>query len=1079
MDSAKLVINQAHGSGFTCLAFSRDGSRAFTGGDDCIVRIWKVAEGSEQEPATAVEAEKAITSISPADDCWLSASADSDVRRYVKDTGEFEGLVTSTRNTEARCVALDPRGKTVAVACDEDQIRLINLDDPLQLKMLKKDEHRSAVRKVTWHPTGALLTSCGSDGQIIVWDVTKDEPTQEVKIPGIIPTVKQRDEQGVENVAFFHDCSAIWHPSGDYFFVISRSRHIVTVQRSDWKQKHTFSGSIAQESVTALALSPNGAYLVSASPSMVHVWSTETRQVVSRQVLKHNSNIGTIITQLAFSPTENLIAWTTTGGVFARWPNAIPATLPDPVKPLLEVKGPAEVVGDAAMFDSDEEDAVHIEVDMDIGKAEDDALETLDNLQEDARDWMEDDDEEANAGGEFVKEMVSITKAQPPFQPGATPMFKTKQYLAINRIGHIEVTAVPSTTTSASEHLLIDVKFYDETKRKSFHFTELRKFNLGDLGERGALFACSPDNDHPAQVYYRPYGSDSSKQEWKYELRRNCRVLGVTAGGLSPSGSTKHLYGGDLDGFGNIVIATTDGDLTFLSGTGRERRIMGLGGDFVSMVAGHEWVFVVHRAGSTTIDGSQNLSYTLINFDDFSVRQRDFLPIPKRHILKWIGITEEGAPAMYDSTGRIHVLTKYRTPHHASWARVMDTNLLERRTGKDESYWPIGIHSSTLMCIILKGTEEYPRYPLPFHAELPIEIPFRSVDKAEEKLERDTVFLEILRDGLDDQLTNEEISRGEQEMDKEILQLIKSACSDDKIPRAIELAKLIHRPIILDAAIKISVFYSLSGLTEKFRLLKKIREESEDRLMLARDKRMQWTRPDPLPRSLSSGTDSVSSRPKPFQDFGPPPAVLRPGLAPAIPVKETTRYTTNASADLPPASSREFPSGSPPENKRKRDEVDDMSASLDFVAPPKQKLNPFARKVGQDGGRNAFARKTESNKTIQKSDSFFDKVDAVEVVAPKSKRSNVSKPKDKEKKDGPRQTTLFGMMTSAKKSRETVTDNQPDVTMSDATLVETQPELPEEWEETQPVDPGLEVRVQCKLLTKAEHPHQETQPATP
>ena len=292
------------------------------------------------------------------------------------------------------------------------------------------------------------------------------------------------------------------------------------------------------------------------------------------------------------------------------------------------------------VVDDDDSDA------GDTGKRVDEADDS------DAGDTREGVSEIDDGDAGDTREVVDVVKAQEAFQPGSTPMDNGKRYLgslsvftlcliavltsldpANNLVGVIEVTDLVT-------HHVVDVKFHNISMRRAYHFADEFRYDMATLGQRGAIYACQPDTTHPAHVLYKPYSSWTSHAEWKYELRGGTSVVGVAAGGSPASESLRKDV--NIENLGNVILATSDGELIFLSGSGVERACMSLPGTFITMVAGSEWVFLVTRDGSTTTDGSQNLMGRLIKFSDFCVLQKDNLPIPKHHILKWVRVTEEG-----------------------------------------------------------------------------------------------------------------------------------------------------------------------------------------------------------------------------------------------------------------------------------------------------------------------------------------------------------------------------------------------------------------------------------------------------
>jgi chromosome transmission fidelity protein 4 len=69
----------------------------------------------------------------------------------------------------------------------ELSVKLVDIEDNTKIIIL--NGHKRGVRKATWHPSGSLLATSGSDGNIIVWDVSEDQAKQANIIEGVIPLV--------------------------------------------------------------------------------------------------------------------------------------------------------------------------------------------------------------------------------------------------------------------------------------------------------------------------------------------------------------------------------------------------------------------------------------------------------------------------------------------------------------------------------------------------------------------------------------------------------------------------------------------------------------------------------------------------------------------------------------------------------------------------------------------------------------------------------------------------------------------------------------------------------------------------
>lgn len=691
---------------------------------------------------------------------------------------------------------------TVAHRCSETKVKVVNVFDMLKVMELKAALAKS-IKHVAFHPSGSMISTVDTNGAVRIYSLSTEEPSILETLSGIVPIV-HNSESPVS-------CKVAWHPDGASFAVPSSVQDIVLYDRIDWKKQVTFSSGHSG-AITDIAWSPNGAYLGSCSQDKtITIWESKTQAIVKKLQVPQYA------LQLVWHPHKNILSWTTQEGELYTQENLLPEDKHSPCakpivpSPLLQVRAAPKPTNGRVQARINEQDA-----DSESGFVDDEAL--LDDLEDAGAEWIDDDDgagyipnldhrnkrpnDDTNGDTHPSKRIKAYNTFEPqihePVQPGSTPWRGQRRYLTLNMIGWIW-------TVEQDDHNTVTVEFHDRELHRQYHFTDTSIFSLAALDDVGALFASTIKNDAgirmPASIHYRPHESWAAHSNWSLTLSPDEDVKAIA---LSNSG---------------IVIGTSAGYIRLYSLNGVPRRIYHCKHTpIVSAIAYGNYAMVVSN-GSVRSDGATELTYSIFHTHREEIFQsNDIVALPPATTMKSLFFSEDGNPYVYSSNGILSVLTKWKTPGQAQWVPMLDTNLLERRIGKDENYWPVAVSNQKFHCIILKGAERHPYFPRPITSEFEFLVPVTEPDhtaNSQASLEMQLVQTTVLSSLAEDVEDADEVSQLERNMDRSILQLLNLACKNEQDARALDLCEMLQTTNSFDAAVKIAGHHNRINLAER------------------------------------------------------------------------------------------------------------------------------------------------------------------------------------------------------------------------------------------------------------------------
>lgn len=763
-----------HLKGRISLAYSSCGRYLFTVGENKTVRRFLVGS-PENDPDTiklTFTGRDIATSANHFAVCGDSGTAELFDLHSREKVG---GLVRTA--LPLRSIRFSADGQWVGTVGD-DCCRIVNAQDITQTKQVPFEN----VRHLEFHPVQpSIVALTGMDSVVRIYDLASQATLGELET--VVPSIAGFGDNRSTAVA--------WSPQGESFALPTKTFDIALVSSSDWLVSSRLSNGHSN-AITTCVWSPNGRYLASGGrDNKVLVWDVRNRSVICTFDADG-------VSECRWHPHNNELSYVTGDGQLFTVAGVISENLHPPfggdsIDPF--ENGHSKSALNDTFGDPEDEDDLFV---SDHEQLDDASIKPHSEDRSRSRDPHIRDPSRSR---KKVKLDLgsSLRTQQSSFQTGCTPWLNQKRYLCMSPVGY--VWCVRHSSTDPAHHS-VTITFFDQSVHREVHFQDHDEFDLAALTSHACVFA----NSASGKVAVRFHSSMSDNWETQLDLKIDKGIQCVTLSSEVAVVLTKSGFMRTYTLYGTPLSTTSMG-----FGAGK------YGAASVITSSAHEnEVVTVHQPSPSTY------TYT---YEDVArgktFQQSSSLSVSPGAKLVALFFSEDGEPFIMDSAGILSTLVHGRQLGQAKWVPMLSTATADDELKK--RYWPLGVQESKLLCVVMKGQQQYPSLPMPITDEIDLQMPGLQgieseylVARAQHEQLQDRIeyFTKQLGAELDESM-EDSLADSALTLDKLLLRQFQLACQDQRLNRGLQIVQLIERSESLQAAAKIASAYELTSLAER------------------------------------------------------------------------------------------------------------------------------------------------------------------------------------------------------------------------------------------------------------------------